>query len=206
MANNVSASVGYNSTSNPISLSITGGTPTSVAVSTQAGHGTATASGTSISYTPTSGFSGSDSFQYTATNAGGTSAPATVSIGVAGAPPPIVHVSPTPSWANISHQDPSTPSVSSNSAQQIQGITGAITLQFNTTTTAHMIYHYSKNGGAWTVVTNGGTISVSPNDTLSFEATLIQSGSSSGTITILNESDGNTQIGSFSYSLTAGTA
>lgn len=36
-------------------------------------------------YTPTAGYSGADSFTYTATNASGTSAPATVSITV-GAP------------------------------------------------------------------------------------------------------------------------
>ncbi|WP_221178393.1 Ig-like domain-containing protein, partial [Pseudomonas protegens] len=42
-------------------------------------------SGTSISYTPAAGFSGADSFTYTATNASGTSSPATVSITV-GAP------------------------------------------------------------------------------------------------------------------------
>jgi hypothetical protein len=82
IANNVSATVNYNSTSNPITLNITGGAATSVAVSTQAGHGTATASGTSITYTPTTGYSGADSFQYTATNAGGTSSPATASITV----------------------------------------------------------------------------------------------------------------------------
>jgi carbon monoxide dehydrogenase subunit G len=78
----VSAIVAQNSSANPITLSLSGGTPTSVAVSTAAGHGTATASGTSITYTPTSGYTGADSFAYTASNASGTSAPATVSITV----------------------------------------------------------------------------------------------------------------------------
>ena len=82
LANNVSATVAYNSSANPITLNITGGTPTSVAVASGASHGTATASGTSITYTPTTGYSGSDSFTYSATNAGGTSAPATVTITV----------------------------------------------------------------------------------------------------------------------------
>ena len=48
----VSATVAYNSTSNPITLSISGASATGVAVSTQAGHGTATPSGTPIPYTP----------------------------------------------------------------------------------------------------------------------------------------------------------
>lgn len=78
----VSASVAANSSANPITLSITGGAATSVAVGTQAAHGTATASGTAITYTPTAGYSGTDSFTYTATNAGGTSPAATVSITV----------------------------------------------------------------------------------------------------------------------------
>ncbi len=87
VANAVSATVAANSSANPITLNITGGTPTSVAVASGASHGTATASGTSITYTPTNGYSGSDSFTYTATNAGGTSAPATVTITVNAAVP-----------------------------------------------------------------------------------------------------------------------
>ncbi|MGY5778273.1 putative Ig domain-containing protein [Rhizobium sp. LEGMi135b] len=80
IAGNVAATVAANSSANPITLAITGGTAASVAVATGAGHGTATASGTSITYTPAPGYSGSDSFTYTATNASGTSAPATVSM------------------------------------------------------------------------------------------------------------------------------
>lgn len=82
VANAVSATVAYGSSANPITLNITGGVPTSVAVGTAAAHGTAIASGTSITYTPTAGYAGPDSFTYTATNAGGTSAPATVTITV----------------------------------------------------------------------------------------------------------------------------
>lgn len=82
VAGAVSATVAHGSSNNPITLNITGGTATSVAVGTQATHGTATASGTSITYTPTASYSGPDSFTYTATNAGGTSAPATVTLTV----------------------------------------------------------------------------------------------------------------------------
>ncbi len=87
VANAVSATVAYNSSANPITLNITGGTPASVAVASGASHGTATASGTSITYTPTASYTGSDSFTYTATNATGTSAPATVTITVNAAVP-----------------------------------------------------------------------------------------------------------------------
>ncbi|OOW00994.1 IPT/TIG domain/outer membrane autotransporter barrel domain-containing protein [Pseudomonas sp. MF4836] len=92
VAGAVSAIVAANSSNNPITLNLSGGTATSVAVASAASHGTATASGTSITYTPTAGYSGSDSFTYTATNAGGTSSPATVTITVS---PPTVTITPT---------------------------------------------------------------------------------------------------------------
>jgi hypothetical protein len=82
IANPVSATVAYGSTVNPIALNLTGGEAASVAIVTQPANGTAVASGTSITYTPNAGFAGGDSFIYTATNAGGTSAPATVTIAV----------------------------------------------------------------------------------------------------------------------------
>jgi hypothetical protein len=84
VANDVSAGVVYNTSSDNIPLNITGGAPTSVAVSTQASHGTATASGITISYTPSSDYIGPDSFYYTATNSGGTSSPAQATITVSG--------------------------------------------------------------------------------------------------------------------------
>jgi outer membrane autotransporter protein len=82
IANPVSASIDYGSSDNLIDMDITGGAPTSVAVATPPSHGTAVPSGLQIGYTPAEGYSGADSFTYTATNAAGTSAPATVSITV----------------------------------------------------------------------------------------------------------------------------
>ncbi|MEG0182733.1 MAG: putative Ig domain-containing protein [Stenotrophomonas sp.] len=83
VAGPVSATVAYGSSGNPITLSLSGGVATSVAVASPAAHGTATASGTTITYSPAAGYAGPDSFTYTATNAGGTSTPATVTITVA---------------------------------------------------------------------------------------------------------------------------
>lgn len=91
VANNSSATVAANSSGNPIMLSLSGGTATSVFVVTQGNDGTAAASGTSVTYTPNAGFSGSDSFTYTVTNAAGTSAAATVSVTVS---PPTLVLSP----------------------------------------------------------------------------------------------------------------
>ncbi|WP_449446123.1 IPT/TIG domain-containing protein [Thermomonas brevis] len=81
-AGNVSATVAFGSSNNPITLSLGGGNATSVAVATPAAHGSATAVGTSISYSPNAGYAGADSFTYTATGPGGTSAPATVTVTV----------------------------------------------------------------------------------------------------------------------------
>jgi hypothetical protein len=94
VANPVSATVASGSPANPITLNITGGLATSVAVDAAASHGTATVSGTAITYTPTSGYAGPDSFTYTASNADGTSAAATVSITVSAAEPALTGITP----------------------------------------------------------------------------------------------------------------
>jgi len=90
----VSATVAYDSTNNPITLNLSGPAATSVAVATQAAHGTATASGTSITYTPTTGYAGPDSFTYTASNGAGPSSAATVTITVS--PPTITYTTTSP--------------------------------------------------------------------------------------------------------------
>lgn len=82
VAGDVTATVAANSSANAVTLALSGGAASSVAVTTAPGHGTATASGTGITYTPTAGFSGSDRFTYTATNAAGTSSAATVTLTV----------------------------------------------------------------------------------------------------------------------------
>jgi hypothetical protein len=82
ITNAVTLTVAANAPAQAVTLDITGGAATSVAVATAASHGTATASGTAIHYTPAAGYSGTDSFTYTATNAAGTSSPATVTVTV----------------------------------------------------------------------------------------------------------------------------
>lgn len=82
VAEPVSATVAANSSNNQITLDVAGGAADSVSIASDPGNGTAVASGTTIRYTPSAGFSGTDSFTYTATNIGGTSAPATVTITV----------------------------------------------------------------------------------------------------------------------------
>ncbi len=82
VARNVTAVVDANSADNAITLDLSGGAATSVAVLAGPAHGIATVSGTTITYTPAAGYSGSDSFTYTATNASGTSDSAIVTLTV----------------------------------------------------------------------------------------------------------------------------
>ena len=58
--------------------------------------GTVSLTGTTATYTPASGYFGSDSFTFTATGPGGTSSSATVSLTVATPPPPVVTPPTTP--------------------------------------------------------------------------------------------------------------
>ncbi len=82
VSHNVAVTVPKNTYGNTVTPSLTGGTPTSVGVSAAASHGTAVAIGTTLNYTPAAGYSGTDSFQYTANNGGGTSTPSSVSVTV----------------------------------------------------------------------------------------------------------------------------
>lgn len=81
--------VAFNSPGTAIDLSgsISGGPHSSIAIGTAASHGTISISGDVVTYTPTAGYSGPDSFTYTATGMGGTSNIGTVSLEVAVAAP-----------------------------------------------------------------------------------------------------------------------
>lgn len=81
-ANNSSATVAANSTGNVIPLPVSGGAPNSYAIAAAPLHGSVTLSGYTMTYTPTTGYSGPDSFSWNATNASGTSSNATVTITV----------------------------------------------------------------------------------------------------------------------------
>ncbi|HEY4317315.1 MAG TPA: autotransporter domain-containing protein [Herbaspirillum sp.] len=92
VANVSSLTVAYGSSANAITLDDQSeGLPTSVAIASPAAHGTATASGTGITYTPSPGYAGVDTFTYTASNAAGTSGAATASITIS---PPTITVAP----------------------------------------------------------------------------------------------------------------
>ena len=87
-----SVSTAYNTAATiDLSGSITGVDITAVTIGTAPTHGTVSVSGKTVTYTPSASYyGGSDSFTYTATNPGGTSAPATVTITVGLPPVPVV--------------------------------------------------------------------------------------------------------------------
>lgn len=86
VAGNVSANIAYN-TSQTIPLNVSG-VYTSLSVVTAPTHGSVTLGASNAAYTPNSGYIGADSFTYSATGVGGTSAPGTVSLTVQAAPAP----------------------------------------------------------------------------------------------------------------------
>ncbi|RYE01818.1 MAG: hypothetical protein EOP61_10175, partial [Sphingomonadales bacterium] len=91
VAADATAAVPFNSAGTPVSLasSITG-VHASVAISAAPAHGTVAVADAVVTYTPTAGFFGTDSFMYTATGPGGTSPAAMVTISVATPPAPTV--------------------------------------------------------------------------------------------------------------------
>ncbi|MEI9851083.1 MAG: putative Ig domain-containing protein [Sphingomonas sp.] len=81
----VQMNVSLNSTNNVVPLALGGSPAVSVKVTAAPQHGTATASGITIAYTPATGYTGTDSFAYAASNSGGTSPNAVVSVTVTSA-------------------------------------------------------------------------------------------------------------------------
>ncbi len=157
---NVSQTVAYNSSANSITLSTTN-TPTSVAVSTAAPNGTATASGTSITYTPNTGFFGTDTFQYTATNSSGTSSPATATITISA---PVLVASP----------------VAGTLPAATVGTAYSTTL---TTSGGRSAYSYAVTSGALPpgLTLSGGTIGNTPTAAGTFNFTVTATDSSTNT-------------------------
>ena len=94
---NSSLTVAYNAPATNVPLSLGGGAATSLAITVPPTNGTAIVTGpNTITYQPTAGYAGPDSFTYTATNSGGTSAPATVTITVQD---PVISITPSGGFA-----------------------------------------------------------------------------------------------------------
>jgi len=171
VAGPVSLPVAYNSNLNPVTLSLSGGAASSVAIGTAPLHGSTSVSGTTIKYTPTTGYNGPDSFTYTATNVGGTSSPATVSVTMTA---PTITVS---------------PSGTALSATTISAFSQSFSASGGSGP-----YTYSQTGTLPTGLSfNAGTATLSGTPT--------QAGTFSFTITATDSSTGTAATGSRNYTL-----
>ncbi|WP_433852361.1 autotransporter domain-containing protein [Stenotrophomonas nitritireducens] len=121
-ADTTGVTVPYNSTGTAIDLSgaITG-THHSIAIGSAAAHGTTSVAGDVVTYTPTAGYFGTDSFTYTATGTGGTSNVATVSLTVATPAAPVA----ADRAVLVPYQSPGTPI---DLASSITGVHAAIAI------------------------------------------------------------------------------
>jgi len=99
-------------------------------------------------------------------------------------------------WANIGPGN----EPQNNANQTISGIDTTINLEMNRTGSG--LVYYSKNGGAFTFLANGDTVSVANNDTLRWQVANVAPGTVSGTVTITNASDGDAAIDTFTYNVT----
>ncbi|WP_407059784.1 Ig-like domain-containing protein [Comamonas composti] len=162
-AHAIDLDVAANSGSNTVTLNLADSSITSVAIADQPAHGTATSGGLSISYTPDAGYSGTDSFTYTATNAAGTSTPATVTLTVAA---PVLLLAQSTATSQ-------TPSATPSTETAAVGITYSMRLSASRGTAP---YTYALVSGSLpaglSLDTSTGEISGMPTDSGSFSFTI----------------------------------
>jgi len=184
VAGPVSATVAFNSSANPITLDISGGAATSVAIAGNAAHGTAVATGTSITYTPAVGYAGPDSFTYTATNSHGTSSPSAATITIN---PPTLALLPTTISA---------------------GTVAAAYSQTLLTSGGTAPYSYAVTAGSLPPglsLSSSGTLSGTPSASGSFSFTIMATDSSTGTGPFTSSQAYTLTIGSPTISLSPAT-
>lgn len=114
------------------------------------------------------------------------------------APPPPSDVTPNSvNWGNLSDliggQD-------ANSNQTISGIDTTISLKYSRSGDS-ITLKYRKNSGSYITLSPGSTFTVSNGDTVNFQGETTNTSTRSGTITVINASDGDTTLDTFTYSL-----
>lgn len=100
-------------------------------------------------------------------------------------------------WSNIS----SIAEAGTNSNQTITGINTPIILKLNRNVITEGGSLYSKNNGSYISFASGDIVSMSNNDTLSFRITANFGNLVTGTAWIINTSNNNTLLDSFTYSV-----
>lgn len=173
-----------------------------ITAKTDGAHGTvAINSGTSVTYTPTTGYVGSDTFTYTIDDGhGGTAVGTDTVVVTAGVTPnPIM-------WDPIDAFVSSGPVSGSNSPQTFSGIVTTITIKLALAPgSLGGAQKYSRNGGALTTWTSGATLTVVAGDTLYFSVSRAGTGISMGAIQVINQSDSNALVNQFDYDVESGS-
>ncbi|WP_158286251.1 Ig-like domain-containing protein [Caulobacter sp. D4A] len=150
----MSASTAYN-TPKAITLAPSG-VYASLSASAPA-HGTVSISGTTATYTPTSDYYGADSFTYTATGPGGTSAAATVSLTVATPAAPTVAAVSTSTAYNTAKAIALAPSGVYTSLAASTPAHGTVSISGTTATYTPTSGYYGSDSFTYTATGPGGT-------------------------------------------------
>lgn len=118
--------------------------------------------------------------------------------GTAAAPPSGPDVTPNSvNWGNLSND---VTGVDNNSNQTISGIDTTISLKYSISGSSITV-KYSKNNGGYITLSPGSTFSVSSGDTVKWQGSTSASTTRSGTITVINASDSDDTLDTFTYSL-----
>ena len=162
-ANRDGVAVAYGSSGQAIDLSASvSGAHTALAVASPPAHGTASASGDTITYVPAAAYFGTDSFTYTASGPGGTSAPATVGLVVATPPAPTVQdrsdiAVPYDSPGTAIDLSPSVSGISTGLAVAAAPAHGSVTIAGNTATYVPNTGYFGADSFTYTATGPGGT-------------------------------------------------
>jgi hypothetical protein len=166
---NVSFAEGSVNNAIMLTTSTPGASPTYATTSSPT-HGTLTGTGAILAYTPNAGYHGADSFTYTASDTGGTSAPATISITV--------------------NQLATAPVAQNQSVSVTAGATLTITLTASTTSEDPLVFATTSSPTNGTLTGTGANLVYTPNagysgsDSFTFTATDDGTMSNTGTITV----------------------
>jgi len=118
---------------------------------------------------------------------------------------------PTPDWGTVGYND--AVQIWNYSQQQIQGINTTITLRTNYDATYSTLWYAVSNttfgfsGGSppmdqgFTSISNGGTFTVSNNQWVAFGGEFTSPISSDATVTVVNQSDGNSTLDTFTLQI-----
>jgi len=168
--------------------------PLTITSKTDGAHGTVSInSGASITYTPAANYTGPDTFTYTISDPSGATAATNISASMSSTSDVIPDAL---AWSDISTAAACTCKSTTNT-QVITGINTPITLVLNYTSTGNSFLEYIQNGATYFAFMSGKAVTVSQGDTIAF--VILSGGTDHGTITVSNQSSGNSILDTINY-------